>query len=94
MRLGNQDGRLVIVTGDEVVDVATASEGRFGPDPQSAYDDWDDFTAWAAQGPAPTGKLDEAALGPISPRPGRSSRSASTTPTTRPSPATRCPTTR
>ncbi|GAB3528727.1 fumarylacetoacetate hydrolase family protein [Phytohabitans suffuscus] len=69
MRLGNQDGRLVIVTGDEVVDVATASEGRFGPDPQSAYDDWDDFTAWAAQGPAPTGKLDEAALGPISPRP-------------------------
>jgi 2-keto-4-pentenoate hydratase/2-oxohepta-3-ene-1,7-dioic acid hydratase in catechol pathway len=69
MRLANQDGRLVIVTGDDVVDVAMASEGRFGPDPQAAYDAWDDFTAWAAQGPAPTGKLDETALGPISPRP-------------------------
>ncbi|MDQ7909836.1 fumarylacetoacetate hydrolase family protein [Phytohabitans sp. ZYX-F-186] len=69
MRLGNQGGRLVIVTGDEVVDVATASEGRFGPDPQSAYEAWDGFTAWAAQGPTPTGKLDEAALGPVSPRP-------------------------
>jgi 2,4-diketo-3-deoxy-L-fuconate hydrolase len=69
MRLGNQGGRLVIVTGDEVVDVATASEGRFGPDPQSAYEAWADFTSWAARGPAPTGKLDEAALGPISPRP-------------------------
>jgi 2-keto-4-pentenoate hydratase/2-oxohepta-3-ene-1,7-dioic acid hydratase in catechol pathway len=69
MRLANQGGRLVLVTGDEVVDVATASEGRFGPDPQAAYDAWSDLTAWAAQGPAPTGKLDEAALGPISPRP-------------------------
>ncbi|GAA4467021.1 fumarylacetoacetate hydrolase family protein [Phytohabitans houttuyneae] len=69
MRLANQGGRLVIVTGDEVVDVATASEGRFGPDPQSAYEVWEDFTAWAAQGPAPTGKLDEAAIGAISPRP-------------------------
>ncbi|MGN9914034.1 fumarylacetoacetate hydrolase family protein [Phytohabitans sp. LJ34] len=69
MRLANHDGRLVIVTGDEVVDVATASEGRFGPDPQAAYDAWDDFTAWAAQRPAPTGKLEEATLGPVSPRP-------------------------
>jgi 2,4-didehydro-3-deoxy-L-rhamnonate hydrolase len=69
MRLANQGGRLVIVTGDEVVDVATASGGRFGPDPQAAYDAWGDFTAWAARGHAPTGKLDEATLGPVSPRP-------------------------
>lgn len=69
MRLANQGGRLVLVTGDEVVDVATASGGRFGPDPQSAYEAWDDFAAWAAQDLAPTGKLDEAALGAISPRP-------------------------
>ncbi|BCB82038.1 fumarylacetoacetate hydrolase family protein [Phytohabitans flavus] len=69
MRLANQGGRLVIVTGDKVVDVATASEGRFGPDPQAAYEAWDDFTAWVAQGPAPTGDLDEGTLGPISPRP-------------------------
>lgn len=69
MRLANQGGRLVIVTGDEVVDVATASEGRFGPDPQVAYDAWGDFTTWAARSHEPTGKLDEAALGPISPRP-------------------------
>ncbi|MFC0530044.1 fumarylacetoacetate hydrolase family protein [Phytohabitans kaempferiae] len=69
MRLANQGGRLVIVTGDEVVDVATASEGQFGPDPQSAYDVWAAFTAWAAQGHAPTGKLEEAILGPVTPRP-------------------------
>jgi len=69
MRLGNQNGRLVIVAGDEIVDVATASAGRFGPDPQAVYEAWTEFTAWAAQEHTPTGKLDEAALGPVSPRP-------------------------
>jgi 2,4-didehydro-3-deoxy-L-rhamnonate hydrolase len=69
MQLANLDGRLVLVTGDGVVDVAVASGGRFGPGPQAVYDDWAEFVAWSATGHAPTGKLDEAVLGPVSPRP-------------------------
>ncbi len=48
MRIGNLDGRLVILTTAGAVDVARASNGRFGPDPQSGYDQWAEFTAWAA----------------------------------------------
>ncbi|MEC9181414.1 MAG: fumarylacetoacetate hydrolase, partial [Actinomycetota bacterium] len=32
MRIANSAGRAVIVIGERVVDIATASEGRFGPD--------------------------------------------------------------
>ncbi len=47
MRIGNLDGRLVILTGASAVDVEYASAGRFGPDPQAVYERWADFTAWA-----------------------------------------------
>lgn len=49
MRVGNLSGRLVLITPDEsaALDVAAASDGRFGPAPQSAYEDWDAFEAWA-----------------------------------------------
>jgi 2-keto-4-pentenoate hydratase/2-oxohepta-3-ene-1,7-dioic acid hydratase in catechol pathway len=48
MRIANLSGRLVLITADEAaVDVDQASDGRFGPDPQSVYDDWDGFTSWA-----------------------------------------------
>jgi 2,4-diketo-3-deoxy-L-fuconate hydrolase len=40
----------VILTTAGAVDVARASNGRFGPDPQSGYDQWAEFTAWAAAG--------------------------------------------
>jgi 2,4-diketo-3-deoxy-L-fuconate hydrolase len=50
VRIGNLDGRLVILTTAGAVDVARASNGRFGPDPQSGYDQWAEFTAWAAAG--------------------------------------------
>jgi len=71
MRLANQDGRLVAVTAAGIVDVATASGGRFGPDPQSVYDDWADFRSWADGHDFGeiTGELAEAALGPVVPRP-------------------------
>jgi 2-keto-4-pentenoate hydratase/2-oxohepta-3-ene-1,7-dioic acid hydratase in catechol pathway len=65
MKLANQDDRLVIVLTDGVVDVATASEGRFGPDPMSVYDDWTSFAAFAAlagETAAATGPLPEAGL--------------------------------
>src|SRR5690606_39433869 len=73
MRLANHAGRAVLVTGDDrAVDVAEASGGRFGPDPAALYDDWDAFRAWASEAPldrAPAHPIDEAALGPPSPRP-------------------------
>lgn len=36
MKLANHLGRLVLVVDDGVVDVERASDGRFGPDPQSS----------------------------------------------------------
>ena len=47
MRIGNLDGRLVILTGDSAIDVEEASAGRFGPDPQAVYERWAEFAAWA-----------------------------------------------
>ena len=69
MKIANHDGRLVLVQDDGVVDVATASGGRFGPDPMAAFDDWDALVSWAATGHAATGSLDEALLGCPVPRP-------------------------
>jgi 2-keto-4-pentenoate hydratase/2-oxohepta-3-ene-1,7-dioic acid hydratase in catechol pathway len=69
MKIANHDGRLVLVRDDGVVDVATASDGRFGPDPMAAYEDWSAFSAWAAGDHAVTGPLDEAALGCPVPHP-------------------------
>jgi len=50
VRIANLAGRLVLVTpdGTAALDVERASQGRFGPDPQRAYDRWPEFTAWAA----------------------------------------------
>lgn len=70
MRVANLNGRLVLVTGDETaVDVETASVGRFGPDPMSAYADWGAFAAWAAGTDAAGEVFDRADLGPPVPRP-------------------------
>lgn len=48
MRIGNLNDRLVLIDGQNALDVHGASEGRFGPDPQSAYADWSAFATWAA----------------------------------------------
>lgn len=49
MRLVNVGGRLTLaIRPDLGTDVATASGGRFGPDPQSIFDEWDAFSSWAA----------------------------------------------
>jgi 2,4-diketo-3-deoxy-L-fuconate hydrolase len=69
MKLANHDDRLVIVLDGGVVDVATASDGRFGPDPMSAFDDWSAFAEWAGAATEPTGALDEALLRCPVPRP-------------------------
>jgi 2,4-didehydro-3-deoxy-L-rhamnonate hydrolase len=47
VRIANISGRLALAAGDAYVDVARASDGAFGPDPQGVYDNWQDFTGWA-----------------------------------------------
>ena len=69
MKIANLDGRAVLVLGDQVADIATASDGRFGPDPMALYEDWDAFTAFAAGVTGGTGPLDEAKLANPAPRP-------------------------
>ncbi|GGM65932.1 fumarylacetoacetate hydrolase [Micromonospora sonchi] len=70
MRLANVEGRLAVLRDDRAIDVATASNGRFGPDPQEIYPVWDDFLAWADIASLPAGEpLDAGALGPVVPRP-------------------------
>ena len=50
MKLANLDGRATLLADPEHgVDVAGASDGRFGPDVQGLYDDWAAFRAWAAE---------------------------------------------
>ena len=69
MKIANHDGRLVLVIDEAIVDVAAASDGRFGPDPMSAFADWAAFDAWAADVEATTGALDETKLGCPVPHP-------------------------
>lgn len=49
MRIANLHNRLVLLRAGGAVDAYSASGGRFGPDPQSAFDDWPEFYRWAAR---------------------------------------------
>jgi 2,4-didehydro-3-deoxy-L-rhamnonate hydrolase len=69
MRLANTAGRAAVVIGDEIADVATVSEGRFGPDPMALYDEWADFAKFATTLTRTTGPLVESALRNPVPRP-------------------------
>ncbi|GAB93787.1 fumarylacetoacetate hydrolase family protein [Gordonia rhizosphera] len=76
MRIANHAGRATLVIGDAGVergiDLATASDGRFGPDPAPLYDLWPDLCRWAATfdtDSAETIGIDRAELGAPSPSP-------------------------
>ena len=70
MRIGNLDGRLVILTDAGALDVERASGGRFASDPQAVYQSWAEFTAWAvAADHAGTQPYDPARLGAPAPAP-------------------------
>jgi 2-keto-4-pentenoate hydratase/2-oxohepta-3-ene-1,7-dioic acid hydratase in catechol pathway len=62
MKIANHAGRAVIVLGDQIADIASASDGRFGPDPMSLYEDWAGFVSFAASVTTGTADLDETAL--------------------------------
>lgn len=49
MRTAYIDGRLAIKGPQGYFDAAEASGGRFGPDAQTAFDDWEAFSAWTQE---------------------------------------------
>jgi 2-keto-4-pentenoate hydratase/2-oxohepta-3-ene-1,7-dioic acid hydratase in catechol pathway len=74
MKIINLRGRLALDVSTDgqpiAVDVAKASAGRFGPDPQSVYAVWDEFADWAASLETKDAEPFEAAeLGAPVPRP-------------------------
>lgn len=70
MKIANLKGRAALITDAGAVDVADASAGRFGPDPMDVYENWDEFTQWAAGAPADdAAPWDAADLGVPVPRP-------------------------
>lgn len=74
MRIGNLDGRLVLAAPGGVVDVAAASDGMYGPDPQEIFGRWDAFLAWAATvdlSNAPVQTFKPELLGAPVPQPGQ-----------------------
>ncbi|MGW5640039.1 fumarylacetoacetate hydrolase family protein [Streptomyces sp. NPDC003832] len=70
MRIANLSGRLAVIVDGRAVDVETASEGSFSADPQSVYERWEVFRAWAAACELPEGvPFDPADLGSPAPAP-------------------------
>jgi 2-keto-4-pentenoate hydratase/2-oxohepta-3-ene-1,7-dioic acid hydratase in catechol pathway len=69
VRIGNLDGRLVILTDAGAIDVEQASGGRFGADPQAVYGRWAEFAAWGTTARGSEESYDKALLGAPSPAP-------------------------
>ncbi|MFI5045277.1 MAG: fumarylacetoacetate hydrolase, partial [Acidimicrobiales bacterium] len=69
MKIANIDNRAVVIVDGTVVDVANASDDRFGPDPMDLYEHWDEFTAWARDIGTGIDALDESKLRCPVPRP-------------------------
>lgn len=49
MRIATRSGRVGLVSPDgaSIIDVAAASDGRFGPGARDVYDQWEEFVGWA-----------------------------------------------
>ena len=62
MKLANIDDRACIVTSGGAIDVAEASDGRFGPAPAALFRDWDAFREWESTAAADIARLEPAAL--------------------------------
>lgn len=53
MRIATVNHRACLIERGGAVDVHAASDGRFGPDPASVFEQWTEFTAWAADARLP-----------------------------------------
>lgn len=73
MRIANIDGRLALAVQSGYIDVADASGGDFGPDPQAVYENWEEFAKWARAVDTSASEVkvvsDDAVLGAPVPRP-------------------------
>jgi len=69
MRIASVGGRAALVLGDEIADVATVSDQRFGPELASCYERWDELVDLATTVTSGTGPLVESDLGCPVPRP-------------------------
>ncbi|SDC04283.1 2-keto-4-pentenoate hydratase/2-oxohepta-3-ene-1,7-dioic acid hydratase (catechol pathway) [Raineyella antarctica] len=76
MRIANLDNRAALVLGEtgaeQAVDIATASEGRFGPDVADLYSSWAELQEWVAgldTATLPATDLDRSRLNAPSPAP-------------------------
>jgi 2,4-diketo-3-deoxy-L-fuconate hydrolase len=72
MRVANVGGRAKLVVADGMIDVASASDGSFGPGLPGIYERWEAFTAWEAdKGTALTAteRFEPTEAGPPSPSP-------------------------
>lgn len=73
MRIANIDGRLMLATPTGFIDVAQVSDGEYGPDPQSIFEDWAAFTQWSEDVDPVRHQVvevtDDALWGPPVPRP-------------------------
>ena len=71
-RLANVSGRATLLWDEGCRDIATLSKGRFGPNPQDLFENWEEFLAWAGDiEPVYTPLPDERLFGPPTPRPGQ-----------------------
>ena len=48
VQVGTIDGRAKLLMNDRALDIATASEGRFGPNSLSVFEQWAAFSEWAS----------------------------------------------
>jgi 2-keto-4-pentenoate hydratase/2-oxohepta-3-ene-1,7-dioic acid hydratase in catechol pathway len=70
VQIANLAGRAALIVDAGAIDIATASEGRFGPDPMSIYENWVEFAKWAKTAPLEGAtKFEVADLGIPVPRP-------------------------
>jgi 2,4-diketo-3-deoxy-L-fuconate hydrolase len=71
VRIANVSGRAVLMSEDEKgLDIAAASDGRFGPDAQGLLEDWTAFEEWArTQDGRADVAVDALQVGPPVPRP-------------------------
>jgi 2,4-diketo-3-deoxy-L-fuconate hydrolase len=62
VKIANSNHRAVLVLADEIADIADATNGQFGPDPMSIYENWAGFVEAAATISSGTAPLIEADL--------------------------------